>query len=221
MIERVNNNQPLGSYMQDHIWKPLGMTSTSFRLQERPDIKSRRADMSMRAADGSVEPSPTRYFPEDCPDDHGGGGVYSCMADYIKLLIALLRNDGTLLKPATMDTLFAPCLSSAAAKRLQDDWSVTKQESEEDDINIKVPAEVDYSLGGMVSRVDVYGGRSAGSMWWGGLPNLSWVLDRKAGIALLYGSQLLPPQDKVSKQVVRMFEGAVYGGEHQLRPPAA
>jgi CubicO group peptidase (beta-lactamase class C family) len=213
MVECVNNNQSLGAYMQEHIWKPLGITSTTFRLQQRPDIKCRRADMSMRAEDGSIQPSPTRHFPEDCADDYGGAGAYSCAADYIRLLTALLKNDSTLLQPASIDILFSPGLAPAAAQNLQDYWETMKEESQKDDIKIRLPDEVDYALGGMVSNVDVSGGRRAGSMSWGGLPNLSWLVDREACLALFYASQLLPPDDRISMQIFRMFEGAVYGGE--------
>lgn len=216
MVERVNNDQSLGDYMQEHIWKPLGIKSTTFHLQQRPDLKSRRADMSMRAADGSIQPSPTRYFPEDVVDDSGGGGLYSCAADYIKLLIALLKNDSTLLQPASIDTLFSPCLSPAAAQKYQEHWDIQKERRQINNNKFIQPDKVDYALGGMVSNTDVPGGRRAGSLSWGGLPNLSWLVDRKAGLALFYASQLLPTDDPISKQIFGMFEGAVYGGELTL-----
>jgi CubicO group peptidase (beta-lactamase class C family) len=215
MVERVNN-QSLDSYMQTHIWQPLGMTSTTFRLQTRPDIKSRRADMSMRAANGTIVPSPTRYFPENSPDDHGGGGVYSCPADYIKILISLLKNDGTLLKPASIDLLFSPCLSPTVVKALKLARSLGNKTAETNSQPMggaAVPEEVDYALGGLVTRGHTHGFREVGSMSWGGLPNLSWVVDRKAGIALLYSSQLLPSGDQMSKAAFERFEGAVYSGE--------
>jgi CubicO group peptidase (beta-lactamase class C family) len=209
----VNNNQPLGSFMQEHIWGPLGMASTTFRLRERPDIKSRMADMSIRADDGTVQPGPSQHHRENCPEDRGGGGACTSMSDYVKVLIALLKNDGTLLKPATIDLLFTPCLSSDAAKKLGDDWSKGRQKVDTDDIELKIAKQVNHALGGMVSETDLPGGRKAGSMWWGGLPNLIWVIDRQTGLALLYGSQLLPTHEEVSRRTFRMFEAALYGGE--------
>lgn len=215
-VERVNNNQSLESYMQTHIWKPLGMTSTSFRLQKRPDIMSKRADMSMRAANGTLIPSPTRFFSDNSPDDHGGGGVYSCPSDYIKVLISLLKNDGTLLTPASVDLLFSPCLPPAVIKALRTTRRLANKTAEKNSQPMggaSVPEEVDYALGGLVTRARTPGFREIGSMSWGGLPNLSWVLDRKAGIALLYSSQLLPSADPISKAAFERFEGAVYSGE--------
>jgi CubicO group peptidase (beta-lactamase class C family) len=215
MVERVVN-QSLGSYMEKKIWEPLGMTLTGFRLQERPDIKARRADMSKRADDSTIVPSPTRWFSDDMPDDHGGGGIFSCSADYIKILIALLKNDGTLLKPTTMDLLFEPCLGSDSATAFQNIWPARYKEDKTDPTNIRVvemSRKANWALGGMLVQEDMKGARKAGSMSWGGLPNLSWVLDRHSGLALFYASQLLPPGDKMTRSIFYKFENAVYSGE--------
>jgi CubicO group peptidase (beta-lactamase class C family) len=207
MVERVNNNQTLGSYMQTHIWEPLGMKLTSFRLQERSDIKARRADMSRRDGYGKVVPSPTRFFQENAPDDQGGGGVYSCAGDYIKILISLLKNDGALLKPSSVDMLFSPCLSPPVAKALQTARRQGNESGEATNVGLN------FSVGGLLTLEHVKGRRHAGTLSWGGLPNLNWVLDREAGIALLYASQLLPPGDPVSKKTFEKFEEAIYSGE--------
>jgi CubicO group peptidase (beta-lactamase class C family) len=65
MVERVNNSQKLGDYMQEHIWGPLGMKSTSFRIDAREDIRSVRADMTLRnPKTGVLMQSPTRFRSE-------------------------------------------------------------------------------------------------------------------------------------------------------------
>lgn len=218
MVENVTN-QTLESYMSEHIWKPLGMTSTTFRLRDRPDIKSRRADMSMRAPSGDIGPSPTRYFTDDAPDDHGGAGLFSSPEDYIKVLIAVLKNDGTLLKPATTDILFSPCLSPAATEALRENRAAGYQAYRSGKIGSEVvdivepPAEMNFAMGGQVCEQEWRGGRQAGSMSWGGLPNLSWFIDRKTGVALLYASQVIPPGDHVGRAAFERFERAVYSGE--------
>ncbi|TAQ87680.1 hypothetical protein B7494_g3972 [Chlorociboria aeruginascens] len=219
MVERVNNNQSLGSYMEEHIWKPLNMTSTTFR-PNRLDIVARRSDMTMRDAHGTLLPSPTRFFPEDTPDDHGGGGLYSCPGDYIKVLIALLKNDGTLLAPASIDALFTPCLSAAAAAELKGVRTVQNSELETKKDSwamggVVAPVDVNYALGGLFAECDAEGGRKAGTVSWGGLPNLSWAVDRVSGIAFMYASQLLPPGDKTTKEILGLFEKAIYSGEIQ------
>lgn len=217
MVERVTN-QSLNSYMTENIWKPLDMDSTTFHLGERPDLKSRRADMSMRSASGSVSPSPTRYFSDSATDAYGGGGVYSCAADYIKILISLLKDDGTLLKQSSIDQLFSPCLPPGPTKAFRENRTAAYQGYRASKIGpekemVVQPEEMNHALGGQVVEKDSPGGRKAGSMSWGGLPNLMWFVDRESGIALLYCSQLLPPGDHASKATLERFESAVYSGE--------
>lgn len=218
MIERVTN-KTLGSFMEENIWKPLGMETTTFRLQERPDIISRRADMSMRSAEGTIGPSPTRFFSDNARDDQGGGGLFSCPADYAKLLVSILKNDGTLLKPSTMDDLFAPCLTPDGTASLRENRAAGHKSFRESKAGSEatkqlVPQyEMNYSVGGQISEKGWLNGRKPGSMSWGGLPNLMWVIDRETGVALFYGSQLLPPADSVSRAAFERFEYAIYNGE--------
>jgi CubicO group peptidase (beta-lactamase class C family) len=218
MVERVTS-QTLGSYMEENILKPLGMDSTSFNIKDRADILSRRADMSLRTADGAVVPSPTRFFSDNAPDHHGGGGIFSSPGDYVKLLISVLKNDGALLRPSTMDVLFAPCLPPDAITELRNNRRTQYKAFRESKVGstaaLKViqPEEMNYAPGGQISEKEWLGGRKAGSMSWGGLPNLSWVLDRESGIALLFSAQILPPGDAGIRAAFERFEYAVYNGE--------
>jgi CubicO group peptidase (beta-lactamase class C family) len=219
MVERVNNNQKLGDYMQEHIWGPLGMKSTSFRIDAREDIRSRRLDMSMRdPKSGALIPSPSRFWSEKYKDDHGGGGVFSCASDYIKVLSSIIKNDGILLKPSSIDTLFSPSLSTASKTAFNNTLFMSYPSNENGEINyiftggIPQYADLDYAIGGFVVGKDVEGKRKKGSMAWQGMPNLFWVIDRESGLALFYASQLMPPGDKPSCEIFQKFEEAVYAG---------
>lgn len=217
MIERVTN-QSLESYMQQNIWGPLGMASTTFLPESRPDITARKAEMTKRNPDKSLTPNTSRislWFPdpETSVEAHGGGGVFSCVADYIKVLTAIVENNGVLLSPASVERLFTPCLSAAAARALGDARSAQYRATEGPEMAIPPPMRANHSVGGMITEEDVPGGRKAGSMSWGGLPNLSWIIDPKSRLVLFYASQLVPPGDLHSAQIVRKFEAAVYSGE--------
>lgn len=218
MVERVTK-QSLGSYMAENIWDRLGMKSTTFRLRERPDVQEQRAEMTSRGPSGALGPSPRPFFPENAPDDYGGGGIYSSPGDYIKVLISLLKDDGTLLKPASTALLFAPCLPPASipvlVKNRTDGYHAYRASKMGSEVEHRVEqaAELNYALGGLVTEQDWRGGRKAGTMSWGGLPNLSWFVDRKSGIAVLCCSQLLPPGDHTTRAVWERFESAVYNGE--------
>jgi CubicO group peptidase (beta-lactamase class C family) len=215
MVERANNGTRLGEYMQTNIWDRLGMSSTTFRLASRPDISDRRPDMTLRLGDGTLIKSPTKFFSENAVDDCGGGGCYSTAADYIKVLISLLANDEVLLKKASVDLLFQPQLQNRgqAFKEALYSASVGGPGGEADlGLTGGLPrvADVSYGLGGLVTQADIPGGRKSGSMAWGGLPNLQWVIDREAGHCYMYASQLLPPGDLKSTEIFREFEKAIY-----------
>jgi CubicO group peptidase (beta-lactamase class C family) len=216
MVERVTK-QTLNDYMREHIWEPLGMKSTTFRLRERPDISERRADISKRAEDGTLIPMIERVVGNDTPDDRGGGGLHSSTGDYVKLLIALLKNDGTLMKPETVDALlFEPCLSSAAREALQANRTAGHKKDQEDPMlmnGMEVAGRVDYAPAGLVELDSKPGGRSENSVGWGGYPNLTWVMDRKSGIIFFSGTQIIPPGDRIKKKAFAMFETAIYSGE--------
>ncbi|KAF2750159.1 beta-lactamase family protein [Sporormia fimetaria CBS 119925] len=210
----------LHQYMDEHIWQPLGMKTTTFRLEQRDDIKNARADMTLRVPDvGTIVPSPTRYWPDETKDDMGGGGITGSPADYMKLLQAILRNDGTLAKPETIDMLFEPQLSQPVVETMHN-LLYNFKDVEALSTNLPKSANVTHTLGGMLNQEavvgDVFGNggrrRSKGTLNWGGLPNLMWTIDREAGVVLFYGSQILPPGDGPSIDAFRRFEEAVYKG---------
>ncbi|XXH00716.1 hypothetical protein Hte_007066 [Hypoxylon texense] len=220
MVERATGLR-LGDFMAQNIWQPLGMTLTSFRLLERPDIQARQAELSVRAADGGVAPHPAPFMPVDTPADHGGGGAYSCPRDFFQVLVACAAGDPKLLSPAGYELLCEPSLPAAAAAQFRETRAAQYEAAEAAAeamglrMPIPAPARVSWAPGGMVVAAagDVPGGRRAGSISWGGLPNLSWVVDRASGVAFLYASQLLPPGDKLTAQVVRQLEAEVYSGK--------
>jgi methyl acetate hydrolase len=96
----------LDAYFKDHIFTPLGMRDTAFKLGESQ--RSRLVAMHARAADGSLAPIPFEV-PQD-PEFHmGGGGLYGTARDYIAF-IRMLLNGGTLegnrvLRPETVATM--------------------------------------------------------------------------------------------------------------------
>jgi hypothetical protein len=66
-------------------------------------------------------------------------------------------------------------------------------------------------LGGVVINSDLPNGKKAGTMHWGGYPNLIWWIDRKAGLCGIYGGQVVPPGDAVCAALTRKWEDGVYG----------
>lgn len=52
--------------------------------------------------------------------------------------------------------------------------------------------------------------RGKGTMFWAGLPNLYWWMDREAGVSGIYASQLLPQGDPRSLEAMGRFEEFCY-----------
>ncbi len=102
----VVSGKTLDAYLRDHIFMPLGMTDTGFKLTD--DQRHRLAAMHSRSADGSLEPIPFE-IPQD-PEFHmGGGGLYGTGPDYIAFLRMLLNggalNGHRILKPETVELM--------------------------------------------------------------------------------------------------------------------
>ncbi len=132
LIERVSG-LTLEKYMQQNLWEPLGIKDMTFKLESRPDMKERMADMSMRDAEtGKVRHTDARMSYQDTDgqevqDCMGGQGVFTTPEDYSKVLHAMLTTDANekLFKKKSLEEFFTPQLgeapSAAMNAMLQDD----------------------------------------------------------------------------------------------------
>lgn len=170
IVERVNGGIRLGEYMKTHIWERLGMDSTTFRINQHENARTRLCSMTTKTGSGELLPgsSPRDENPKD---DLGGGGLYSSPNDYMKLLISLLKNDGLLLKSESVKQMFESHLLSD-----QDIQAFAQDPVAGPMCRAGVPSQAwTFGLGGILNRDDVPGVCKKGTMSWGGLPNLFWV----------------------------------------------
>ncbi|KAL3255981.1 hypothetical protein ABHI18_007884 [Aspergillus niger] len=167
MVERVNGGVQLGEYMKQHIFDPLGMTLTGFRLAENEHIRDRLCETAQRTPAGKL--SMTNPYNALSPaDDLGGGGLYSSVADYMKVLISLLKNDGLLLRPDMVMIMFEPQLPDPRPL-------LAKTQDSKSGAMLRSGIDCDawnFGLGGILTTADVEGICRKGTMSWGGLPNL-------------------------------------------------
>ena len=210
IVERLTKST-LEEFMKTNIWDPLGITTMTFFPWKRDSkFEARVPQLSVRGPDGKLYPFKEPFITTGATGCFGGSGGYSTMPDYLTFLTSLLHNDGRLLRSETLDELFRPQLTS------------TQQQSFKEALNGPVgaffvgefrPAEFehDWAFGGVVF-VEGYGDgrRNAGSLSWGGMANCFWLIDREAGLTLTFGTQLLPPGDVKSKEVISMLEKEVY-----------
>ena len=185
MVSRANGGIPLDDYMKAHIWAPLGIRDMSFHLEQREDLRARLVDMSERDAltTGKAVHKREKFWDDPVRDAFGGAGVYSSMEEYGKVLRSVLRDDGMLLRPETVEMMFRPQLNEAGQVALMK----LMQDPELNDMMGSLPpgAEKNWGLAGLLLLEDSRDGRRKGSMSWGGLPNLIWV----STLSFSYSSQ--------------------------------
>jgi CubicO group peptidase (beta-lactamase class C family) len=217
MVMRVTNT-PLEAYMEKNIWEPLGIKYMTFFPKKRPEVMARLADMSLRDCDitmfgTAVDPKAKLIYTDntiwtmDSVAHHGGAGGYGSPLDYQKMLHSICANDGKLLKSETIDEMFKPQLTDAARAKVQEALLIPEMNQVYGGWPKGI--RVDWGIGGMMN-LDALPGRSAGSIAWGGYPNLQWWCDRTAGMSGIIGSQINPPGDVLISELFHTWTKDLY-----------
>jgi CubicO group peptidase (beta-lactamase class C family) len=158
-------------YMEEHIFKRLGMSSTTFRMPKRPDLAERRAPIGYRAAPGGPFGAGPTPVPGSPSMPSGGTGLYSTANDYSKALVALLAGGGGLLKPESVRELREPQLPDN--KYLMAEFHGPWHDAICPEYPKGTPAS--YGLGGALNVEDLPQKRCKGSLMWSGMANTHWV----------------------------------------------
>ncbi len=207
VVEGITGKR-LGEVMADRIFKPLGMTSSSFVLSD--DLKSRMATMHQREADGSLRPLHNFVPPAD-PEVHmGGHGIISSVEDYLKFIRMWLadgRSDSgeQILSPETIAMAEQNHLGDLKVKMLP---GVIPSLS--NDAEFFPGQSKSWSFSFMVNDEEAPTGRPAGSLGWAGLANLYYWIDRRNRIGGYWATQIFPFADAASVGGYLDMETAVY-----------
>ncbi|TVY80866.1 Acyltransferase LovD [Lachnellula suecica] len=218
MVERVSGME-LEAYLNKNVWGPLGTSnSITFHPKSHPTTFQKLTDMSLRQ--GGITPFGTTASPEapveytedrawnlEAPDCFGGAGLFGALPDYQNLLNSICADDGKILKKETVDHMFQDHLSAASKAAMNEKLVIPAMR---DVYGVEEGMEVTFGLGGMIYLKDVEGGRKAGTMNWGGYPNLIWFCDRKTGLSGISGTQICPPGDPKFKQLFALWEQELY-----------
>ncbi|PKS08593.1 hypothetical protein jhhlp_004979 [Lomentospora prolificans] len=205
LVARLNKTT-LEKYFQTHIFKPLGMTSTTFRLEKHPEIKNRLLGTAERDQDGTLKDS-VKLWPDHAAEDCSGAGLYSSVGDYIRVLGDLIKDEPTLLRKETVaKEMFTAQLphDSASLKVLLKGGAIVEAMAGTNGVS----RGINWGLGGLLTEEDV-GALAKGTLAWGGMPNLVWMMNKEKGVAAIFASQMVPPGDvNCRKLVSEVFQEA-------------
>ena len=205
MVERVSG-QRLEAYFHEHIFGPLGMADTSFRLS--PAQRSRLVSMHQRQPDGSFKPVPFE-MPQDPEFYMGGGGLYSTAPDYLRFTQLFLHqgsfNGAQVLRPETVAEMERNQIGEINVAKLK-----TVQPQSSADAEFFPGMVKKWGLGFMINTEAAPTGRSAGSLAWAGLANTYFWIDPSKRVTGVIMMQFLPFADPGALEAFAGFEKAVY-----------
>jgi CubicO group peptidase (beta-lactamase class C family) len=197
--------QPLGSYMQENILGPLGMTSTGYRIS--PDMRARLAKVHRRR-DGALVPIDVETR-QDPPVENGGGGLYSTVGDYATFVRMILNggmgNGNRLLKCETVAAMSRNQMGACRVCLLP-----TTDPAGSLDAEFFPGLEKTWGLTFMINEAKAPTGRSAHSLAWAGLANSYFWIDPAKGIGGVFMAQLYPFVDEQALALYLDFETEVY-----------
>ena len=205
-VERVSG-QKLGDYFSAHLFAPIGMKDTGFKLT--PDRRARIAGMHSRSEDGALAPIPFE-IPQEPEFEMGGGGLYGTAADYLAFEWLFLdegraAGGAQVLKPETVRLMAQNAIGGLNVRLLK-----TAAPAYSNDAEFFPGMVKKWGLGFMISTAQVAGGRSPDSLAWAGLGNTYFWIDPAKGVAGVILMQLLPFADAKALAIFDRFEKAVY-----------
>jgi methyl acetate hydrolase len=203
----------LEAYFRDQIFGPLGMDDTAYNPSD--DRQRRLAPVHRRGALGAFEVDPNQPA-MSVTQFVGGGGLASTGPDYIRFLQMLL-NQGTLngariVSTETVATLGRNHIGSVGVRAVK-----TAMPQRSSDFTFVADGRDKWGIGYMISAAAKPGGRSAGSLSWGGIHNTYFWLDPVRSVAGVILMQYLPFADPEALVLYDAFERGIYAMEEARR----
>ena len=210
MVEEVSGKR-LMDFFEEKIFLPLRMEDTFF---EFPSEKMDRSVMMTARVKGELVKSEL-YQPVPAERGSmgfygGGGGLYSTVNDYARVMRALL-NGGSLdgqrvLSEEMVAQMFANQIGSI-------DVSPGKAQIKalSNDFDMGFGSSAKWGLGFLLSPEGTESGRGLGSASWAGLFNSYFWIDRENDFCAVFATQVLPFYDEEAVSVLKLFEAHLYG----------
>jgi CubicO group peptidase (beta-lactamase class C family) len=206
-VEAVSGKR-LDAYLRDHLFTPLGMTDTGFKIGEAQ--RQRLVAMHVRGPEGSLAPTPFEL--EQDPEFHmGGGGLYSTAGDYIKFTQMILNkgrgNGNQVLKPETVAMMGQNQIGELDVTRM-----ISAVAFATNDVDLYPDMVKKWGLSFLINTAKTPEGRSPGSLAWAGLANTYYWIDPSRDVTGVILMQVLPFADKKCLEAFAGFESGVYAG---------
>lgn len=177
MVARVNNTT-FGDYIQEHIFRPLGLTSPTFQLEKHPVTQKRLMKMTARTVQGELTES-VKPWPDNARQDCAGGGLYCSVLEYVKILGDSIKDSPILLKHETIaKELFTGQLApdSLSLKGLLSSTAITGAMT-----GASGDAKgLNFNIGGLLIEEDTRELKAGTLMWGGGIRQLGLVHEPEA-----------------------------------------
>ena len=205
-VVEAMSGQKLDRYFQEHIFGPLGMRDTSFKIS--PSQRARLATVHQRGEGGALAPIEFG-LPQDPEFLMGGGGLYGTAGDYLTFA-RMIMQDGSfkgvqVLRPETV-----ALMSQNHIGPIEVGVFKTAMPALSHDIELFPGMSKKWGLSFLINTQPAPTGRSAGSLAWAGLANTYFWIDRAKRVCGVFLSQLLPFYDPAAIDVFGKFETEVY-----------
>jgi CubicO group peptidase (beta-lactamase class C family) len=201
-VEAVSG-APLGAYLAENLFRPLGMRDTGFRI--RDDQRARLARVHARTPEGTE--AIDFEIPQAPEFEMGGGGLYATVGDYLRFARMILG--GGVLDGAKV--LAAPTVAQMSQNAMGDlRCRALKSVAPDSTNDVDFLAGMHWGLSFLINPEPLPTGRSAGSLAWAGLANSYFWIDPAKQLAGVYAAQFLPFFDADAVELFGRFESAVY-----------
>lgn len=181
-VAEAASGMRFGEYLQKRIFAPLGMQDTFFSVPE--DKKTRVASIYLGTDQGLVLKPEHSDDMDDMPFESGGAGLYSTLPDYLRFARMLLGNgewNGVrVLQPESVLSIRTNHLSDAQRS------SYIGDDCPGYGYGYAVRVMTDQSLSCYIEE--------NGSFGWNGAAGTSMRIDPKRDLAVVFGTQLRPPE---------------------------
>ncbi len=206
LVEAVSGMN-LEDYFQKHLLGPLGMADTSYIV--KPEKFDRVVANHTREAGGVLKeqerklPAPPRRYA-------GGGGLWSTVGDYTRFMQMILNNGVGPGGQRVLSERSVKLMSANQTGKLQAGKMPTAMPNVSNDVDLHPGERDSYTFGFLYNGRPHVGGRSAGSLAWGGFYNTYYWIDPKRQLCATIMMQLLPFVDKEAVALLGEFERAIY-----------